>query len=150
MVVGAIGTLDIVDVHSAEWLASNLRSWLARWDVRLAYTNLEGQAGKVWAGVLVSASIPYRVVAHASSLDKAAQPYLDQASAVHILETHEPNDSWEQIQSASDVVIGLAAAPVPNSKILRSLEEACGAHCAAVLVDHGGLVSRVMCREGKW
>ncbi len=159
MVVGAMGPWKLGEPENQHWLRNNLRSWLARWDVSLGYTDLEPGAATMFAEVLSEAAIPYRVVLpKRSGAETQNSPLFEtlckQAAAVHIL-GESPTDGWHEarlhILDNCDVILMVLSGDSALDEYLRTLQDsACQAKTAVVSFLLNKKVAFIVCKDDQF
>lgn len=161
MIVGAIGHTRHLSAEQRRWLHNTLRSWLARWDVALGYTNLEPMIGIHFAQVLAGASIPFRAILPQElplmatedrvTLDK----WMGYAAGIQKLPSHEAIDPWKasrlQVVEHCEVVFAVMNGDaVADSSIQAAQLQACLAQRAVITLDLGRKSYHIACKHQQW
>ena len=161
MIVGAIGITPSLERAQQAWLRVTMRSWLARWDVELGYSNLESDAGIVFGEVLQAARIPYRVIlpAHLGGnvavQDESFKRALSDAVAVHQIEIRAGEDAWlasrMQVIEYCDVVFAVLSGNAATDGLIQNAQlKACLQQRAVISLNVAMQSAQVICKHDQW
>lgn len=150
-----------MDADQSKWLRTTIKSWLARWDVQLGYTNLESEVGLLFGDVLMQAAIPYRLILPdlatlTPNLSNADfQRVLGQANATYHLEPNPMANPWSvsrrQAIEYCDVVFAvLCGTKSIDQEIQAAQMKACLAQRAVISINLVDRSSKVICKHDQW
>lgn len=160
MIIGAIGTSSIQNLTQKVWLKNTIQTWLARWDVRLAYTNLEGESSLLFAEIVKASEIPFRIILpplnsqELSDITSDIKGLLHHSAALHYLEESSEN-AWLEtrlmiIENCEVLLVLLSGDPKRDKAIKELQSAACAAEVAVLTLDPSAFRTTVKCKFEKW